>query len=202
MEQGSDEWLAARVGKVTASRIADLTSKTKSGAVSASRGNYQAEIIAERLSGRPYEGFITKEMQWGTEHEEEAVEAFSFITGIQAEKAGFVLHPTIEMAGASPDRIIGDDGLIEIKCPNTATHLSYMEFDKIPENYHKQMQFQMACTGRQYCHFVSYDPRIDFSFFTKLVTRDEKLIAETDADVVKFLSEVDERIEKMRKRYG
>lgn len=203
VEQGTPEWHAARAGRVTASRIADLTAKTKTGP-SASRANYAAELVAERLTGKVAEGgFKSAAMEWGNQYEPEACSHYALETGEVLTKVGFVLHPTIDRAGASPDRLVGDDGLAEIKCPNTATHIDTLLSEKVPGNYMKQMQWQLACTGRHWCDFISYDPRLPgpMRFFCKRVARDDALIAELEAEVVKFLAEVDATVSDLTRKF-
>ncbi len=202
LDQGSDEWLRARLGKVTASRVADVISKTKSG-YSASRANYAAQIIAERLSGHPQESFLSGPMQWGIEKEQDAKDAYSFFYDVAVEPAGFVIHPSISDSGASPDGFVGIDGLVEIKCPNTATHIDTLLCRSAPSKYITQMQWQMACTRRAWCDFVSFDPRLpaDMQVFVARVFRDDLFIAELEEEVCKFLSEVDERMAALITHY-
>lgn len=192
--QGSPEWLRARLGKVTASRVADVIAKTKSGP-SASRANYAAQIIAERLSGEPQEAFISGPMQWGINNEQNAKDAYSFFCNVEVEPASFVPHPTISESGASPDGYVGEDGLVEIKCPNTATHIDTLINQRVPSAYITQMQWQMACTGRTWCDFVSFDPRLpaDMQVFVFRVNRDQAMIDTLEAEIVTFLAEVSER---------
>jgi putative phage-type endonuclease len=203
MEQGSDEWHQIRLGKVTASRVADVMAKTKTGP-SASRMSYMAELLCERLTGTPSDFFINDAMRWGTEKEPEARLAYSFHHDADVTEIAFVDHPTIAMAGASPDGLIGDDGLMEIKCPNTATHLDTLARGKPAGKYVTQMQWQMACTGRQWCDFASYDPRLPehLRLFVTRVPRDNELIAEMEVEVTAFLSELDTRIDDLNTRYG
>lgn len=203
MEQRTDEWFSARLGCVTASRTADVMAKTKSG-YSASRENYMAQLITERLTGQASDGFSSAAMQWGTETEPQAREAYEFFTGETVEETGFVLHPSIKHFGASPDGLVGKDGLIEIKCPNTATHIDTLLTEKVPSKYMKQMHVQMICTGRDWCDFVSFDPRLpgDMSFWMKRVERDADLCKEIEAEVSKFLQELAEKIDKLRERFG
>lgn len=200
--QGSPEWFAERVGKVTASRVADVVARTKSG-WGASRANYMAELIAERLTGAKSEGFVNAAMQHGIDTEPQARDAYSFYAGVDVEQVGFIAHPTIEMSGASPDGLVGNDGLVEIKCPNTATHIDTLLDGKVPERYVLQMQWQMACTGRKWCDFVSFDPRMPESMrlFIKRVERDEKLIASLEKDVELFLREVETKVAALRSVY-
>jgi len=198
IEQGTHEWFAQRLGKVTASRVSDIIAKTKTG-VSASRANYLAQLVAERLTGQASETFKSGAMQHGTETEPQARMAYEAETGQMVTEVAMIQHGTIEMAGASPDGLVGEDGLVEIKCPNTSTHIATLMADKAPSQYIPQMQWQMACTGRAWCDFVSFDPRMpeDMQLFIKRVPRDNALIAEYEAEVVKFLAEVQETVDKL-----
>ena len=191
-EQGSPEWFAARAGKVTASRVADIIAKTKSG-YSASRANYMADLLVERLTGQKTEGFTSSAMQWGVDHEPAARDRYAFMRDVDVEETGFVIHPAIEQSGASPDGLCGDDGLIEIKCPNTATHIETLLNGEIPAKYITQMQWQMACTKRAWCDFVSYDPRLpsEMQLFIKRVYRSDETITELEREVLAFLSELE-----------
>ena len=199
IEQGTPEWFAQRLGKVTASRVSDIIAKTQSGAA-ASRKNYLAQLVTERLTGQAAESFKSSSMQHGTDTEPIARMAYETETGLMVTEVAMIQHPSIEMAGASPDGLIGDDGLIEIKCPNSATHIATLMADKAPSAYVPQMQWQMACTGRAWCDFVSFDPRMpeDLQLFIKRVHRDDKLVAEYEAEVIKFLAEVQETVEKLQ----
>ena len=198
MEQRTEEWFAARLGKVTASRVADVVAKTKSG-YSASRENYMAQLICERLTGKPTEGFSNAAMEWGTQTEPQARAAYSAKTGELVEEVGFIDHPAITGSGASPDGLVGE-GCVEFKCPNTATHLEYLLVGKPPEKYVTQMQWQMACTGAAWCDFVSYDPRLPehLQMLIVRVPRDDKRIAELEGEVRKFLAELDDKLAKLR----
>jgi len=153
--QGTPEWHSQRLGKVTASRVADVIAKTKTG-YSTSRENYMAQLICERLTGTPTESFTNAAMQWGTETEPKARIAYESKTFTSVTEVAMISHPSIPNTGASPDGLIGGDGLIEIKCPNTATHIDTVLSDKVPSKYITQMQWQMACTGRKWCDFVQY----------------------------------------------
>ena len=199
VEQRSNEWFALRLGKVTASRVADLMAKTKTG-YSATRENYMAQLVVERISNSQAESFTNAAMQWGTDQEPYARAEYEATQGAMVEECGFVSHPTIEMAGASPDGLVGDDGLIEIKCPNTATMIDVLLTGTVASKYNTQMQFQMACTGRQWCDYVVFDPRMPAKaqMFIKRVARDEAFIAEMEAEVTKFLSEVAEKVAKIQ----
>ncbi len=201
-EQGSPEWFAARAGKVSASRIADLTAKTKTG-WGASRANYAAELVAERLTGVKAEKYSNANMQWGTDTEPAARTMYEFMTDRPVTQVGLVLHPTIDMSCASPDGLVGDEGLIEIKCPNTATHIETLLGSEIDGKYMKQMQWQMACTGRVWCDFASFDPRMpaDMQIRIQRVTRDARMIADIEREVIAFLSEVDATVAKLIATY-
>lgn len=201
--QGSDEWKALRLGKVTASRVADVVAKTKSG-YSASRANYAAQLIAERLTGTPAESYTNAAMQHGTETEPEARAAYEFYQGVTVREVAFVPHPKIDQAGCSPDGLVDDDGLVEIKCPNTATHLETLLGQAVPSKYESQMQFQMACTGRAWCDFVSYDPRMpeNMRLFIKRVERDDKRIAELESEIAAFLLEMAVKLSQLNSLYG
>ncbi|MFP5078262.1 lambda exonuclease family protein [Rhizobium sp. YIM 134829] len=201
--QGSPEWHALRCGKVTASRVADVVARTKSG-WGASRSNYAAELIAERLTGVAAEGFTNAAMQWGTDQEPNARLAYEFMQNVTVEQIAFVVHPRIGDSGASPDGLVGEDGLVEIKCPNTATHIDTLIKQDIPAKYITQMMWQMACTGRQWCDFVSYDPRLPESMqlFVKRVTRDDAVIDELETAVAVFLdTEVAAKVGALRDIY-
>jgi putative phage-type endonuclease len=202
MEQGSTEWLAARCGKVTASRVSDVLAKTKTG-YGASRANYMAELIAERLTGEPAERFVNAAMAWGTEKEPEARSLYAFITDSDVEQVGFIEHPLIAMCGASPDGLVSHDGLVEIKCPSTATHIDTLLGQTVPAKYVTQIQWQIAVTGREWCDFVSYDPRLPDSMriFVKRVERDDAFIEAASQEVVLFLEELAEKEQALRSRY-
>ena len=202
MEQRSDAWFAARLGKVTASKVADVMAKTKSG-WGAGRANYMAQLISERLTGKPADSFTNAAMQWGTEKEPDARAAYEFFFDAEVVEVGFVDHPTLPNSGASPDGMVGDDGLIEIKAPNTATHIDTLLKGKVPPKYVPQMQWQMACTERQWCDFVSYDPRLPESMqlWVRRVERDDKAIEEMETHVKAFLAEVDSTVVKLLTMY-
>jgi len=203
MEQHSPEWYAARLGKVTASRVADLMAKTKSG-YSASRANYMAELICERLTLTQAETFTNAAMQWGTECEPHARIAYEFLTDREVTETGFVLHGAIADFGASPDGLVGDNGLVEIKCPNTATHIETLLSEAIPGKYVTQMQAQMACTGRAWCDFVSFDPRMpaDMQIWIMRVERDSAAIADMEDEISTFLADMAQKLDSLRSRYA
>lgn len=196
--QGTKEWLLQRVGKVTASRIADLMAKTKSG-WSASRANYAAQIITERLTGLPTEIYVNAAMQHGIDTEPQARAVYELLSGNAVTEVGYIGHPTIKDAGCSCDGFVNDNGLVEIKCPNSATHLETVLGEEIPEKYIKQMMWQMACTGKEFCDFVSFDPRMPSHLQAKIqrVDRDEVMIASLSKEVVAFLDEIETKIKAL-----
>jgi putative phage-type endonuclease len=198
IEQRSDQWFAARIGKVTASRVADVLAKTKSG-YSASRDNYMAQLVCERLTGQREDFFTSAAMQHGTDTEPLARAAYESLKDVLVDEVGFVPHPSIIMAGASPDGLVGDNGLLEIKCPNTATHIDTLLSQTVPGKYNTQMQFQMACTDREWCDFVSFDNRLpeELQLFVKRVPRDNMYIRLMEDEIVKFLNELDIKIAQL-----
>jgi len=200
IEQGTDEWFAARIGKVTASRVADVIAKTKTG-YSSSRDNYMAQLICERLTNQKGESFTNAAMQWGTETEPLARLSYEVSQNVLVDEVGFVPHPRILMAGASPDGLVGDNGLLEIKCPNTATHIDTLLSETVPGKYNTQMQFQMACTDREWCDFVSFDNRLptELQLFVKRVPRDNVFIRLIEGEIVQFIAELDDKINKLMK---
>ena len=189
MQQGTDEWFAARLGKVTASRAADVM--TKKG--SAARANLSAQLVLERLTNTKGESFSSAAMQWGVDQEPFARAAYEAHSGVWVDTVGFVQHPTIERAGASPDGLVGHDGLVEIKCPNTATMIDTLLTGKVPSNYTTQMQMQMACTGRAWCDYAVFDSRmpVKAQLFVKRVQRDQKFIEDMEKEIIAFLAEVE-----------
>ena len=198
LEQRSAEWHAARLAKVTASRVADVIARTKSG-WGASRANYMAELIAERLTGEPSEKFTSAAMAWGTEKEPEARAAYAWHADEDVQEVGFVVHNRIRDAGASPDGLVGTNGLVEIKCPGTATHIDTLLSGSIADKYIVQMQFQMACTGRMWCDFVSYDPRLPeaMRLFVRRIERDHERIAQLETAVIAFLDEMNTKVAQL-----
>lgn len=200
--QRTDEWFAARCGKATASRIADVMAKTKTG-WGAGRKNYMAELVAERLTGTCANSYVNAAMQHGIDTEPDAIAAYEFFADRTVTPVGSVDHPTIAMSSASPDGLVGDDGLIEVKCPATATHIDTLLGGSVPRKYILQMQWQMACTGRAWCDFVSFDPRMPESMklFIKRVERNESLLVEVEKAVTEFLDELSETVANLRTTY-
>lgn len=198
--QGSTEWLEARAGKVTASRICDVVAKIKTGEAAARR-DYRAQIVAEILTGKPQDdGYMNDEMRWGVEQEAFARGAYEMEADCLVDKVGLVLHPKIDRAAASPDGLVGIDGLIEIKCPKTATHLQYLMDGAVPAKYQPQMYWQMACTGRAWVDFVSFDPRLpkSMALFRARLARDNDKIAALEREVETFLADVDKMLATIR----
>ena len=202
IEQGSVEWHALRCGKVTASRIGDMMARTKSG-WGASRANYKAQLVAERLTGLVADGFSNAAMQWGIDTEPAARAAYEMYADQAIELVGFVDHPRIAMSGASPDGLVGDSGLVEIKCPNTGTHIETLLGGSVPQKYVLQMLWQMACTGRQWCDFVSYDPRMpeDLRLFVRRLDMDPAKVGEIAGEVTTFLAEIDLTLGELNRLY-
>ena len=181
MEQRSPEWFAERCGRVTASAIYKVMARTKTG-YGADRANYHAQLVTERLTGRREESFTNAAMQWGVDTEPQARAAYAMETGILPVEVGFIRHPTIAMSGASPDGLVGDDGMLEVKCPNSATHIATLTGASIDRKYEYQMQWQMACSGRDWCDFMSFDPRMpdEMQGHIVRVMRDTRLIDELE----------------------
>ena len=203
MIQGTAEWFAARCGKLTASRIYEATKRIKTGAYSAERRAIMAELVAERLTGEAAQHFVSAAMKWGTEQQPAAAQAYTFFTGREVRDVGYFNHPRIKDSGASPDGFIGDDGGLEIKCPIAETHIATLLAGEIPIEHLPQMHWGMACTGRAWWDFVSYDPRMPshLQCFIARVERDEAVIAALEADVATFLDELGAKVELLHALY-
>jgi putative phage-type endonuclease len=199
VEQRTDEWFKSRLGKVTASRIADVVARTRTG-YAASRANYMAQLVCERLTGKQAESFSNAAMEWGVEQEGPARDAYSAKVGELVTEVGFISHPTIPMAGASPDGLVGTNGCVEIKCPSTATHIEYLFDREPPQKYFYQMQWQMACTGTEWCDWVSYDPRLpaELQLLVVRIPRDTDCITILEKEVSEFLAELDGKVSKLK----
>lgn len=242
-----EEWLSCRIGKVTASRMADLMATLgppgvyhveprdngkfaviREGATratkvlpskqaadkyaekcatpewGASRATYMAELIVERLTGAQADGYISASMQWGIDTEDQAIRTYEFIVGAEVTPSPFVDHPRIAMSGASPDGLVGNDGLIEVKCPDTKTHIETLLAPKIPDKYIKQTQWQMSCTDRQWCDWVSFDPRlpVDLQLYRQRIERDDSMIKDLEQAVTDFLAELDDKLAKLNELRG
>ena len=203
-EQGTPEWMACRTGKVTASRVSDLMAKTKSGHA-ASRDNYMAQLVCELVTGQREESYSNAAMAWGNEQEPFARAAYEAKTDVLVDEVGFILHPTIAGCGASPDGLVGDNGLVEIKCPNTNTALEAWlkwadEKNPVASKYNVQMQMQMACTKRKWCDYVIYDPRMPekAQLLVVRVDRDDAFIAEMELEITRFIEELNKKVVKLK----
>lgn len=202
--QRSTEWLEAKCGRVSASGVADAICFLKKGGESQARKDYKTRVVAEILSGRVQDSFVSQPMMWGMDNEQFARAAYEIKEDCEVQEIGFVIHPTIERAGASPDGLIGNDGLLEIKCPNTTTHIEYILADRVPPEYEAQMYWQMACCERAWCDFATYDPRLPdhLQLFVKRLPRDERRIAEMESAVEQFLAEVDDILARLPRPDG
>ena len=200
IEQRTEAWHQQRLGRVTASRVADVIAKTKTGA-SASRDNYATQLILERLTNKQAEFYSNAAMQWGTETEPMARQAYELKRGVFVDEVGFIDHPTIEMSGASPDGLVGKNGLVEIKCPESKTHMEYLLSGKAPAKYIPQMMWQMACTGREWCDFVSFDPRFpeNLQILVVKVEYDPTYVKMLELEITQFLDDVSKKVEILRK---
>jgi hypothetical protein len=197
--QGTEEWLADRAGKATGSMAAAILAKIKSGEAAARR-DYRVQLVTERLTGKPAEqGFVSLDMLWGTTNEPFARMAYEEVTGLIVQEAGFLYLPDVA-AGCSVDGLIQGGGLFEAKCPKTATHIGYILADKIPSNHLPQLLHNLWISGEPFADFVSFDPRLPphLQLFLKRLTRDEAAIAEHEREVLQFLKEVDELVDKLK----
>ena len=204
MEQRTDEWYLTRLGKVTASSLYKVLAKTKTG-YGADRGNYMTQLVLERVTGTKADFYTNASMQWGIEQEPFARAAYEATKGVMVEEIAFVPHPTIEMSGASPDGLVGDDGMVEIKCPDSKTMLEcWLSDNPVESKYMAQMQWQMRCADRNWCDYVVFDPRMPpkAQLFVDRVERDDEWIAATEIEVVKFLAEVDAKVAALKKIIG
>jgi len=199
MEQRTDEWFAARLGKVTASKISDVMMKP----TTAGYQNYRAQLICERLTGEATESFTSAAMQHGTDTEPQARAMYTLLTGLDVEEVGFIDNPTIAMSGASPDGLVGDKGLVEIKCPQPANHIKTLTGANISRNYMLQMQWQMVCTGREWCDFVSFSPALpsDMQLFCQRIHHNVDMSDEITSSVESFLEDVDAACSTLKCKY-
>jgi len=198
IQQGSDEWLELRLGKITASRLADVMSKGRGNAPSKTKASYMLQLAAEKLTGKPEDSFSNKYMEWGNECEPQARSMYEFDSGNDVEEVAFVEHD--EWFGVSPDGLVGDNGLLEIKCPKTTTQIERYLAGVFPPAYKAQVQGQLLATGREWCDFVSFDPRItgEASYFCVRVERDEDYLKELSAGILAFKDELIEMLGKLK----
>ena len=205
IEQRTEEWFQQRLGKVTASRISDVIAKTKTG-VSTSRQNYLVQLVSERLTGKKGDSFVNQAMLDGIERESAARAIYMLNRDVSVTEVGFFDHPVIKNSGASPDGAVNAEeegkyaGLIEIKCPIETTHTNTLMSKSVPSKYIPQMQWQLACTGAKWVDFVSYNPNfpMELQLFVARVDRDDTYIGELEAEVIKFLDEVEQTIIKLK----
>lgn len=201
-EQRTDAWFAQRLGKVTASRFSDVLARTKSGPA-ASRQNYLMQLVCERLTGRKEEQYVSPAMQWGIDHEEEARTAYAWLRDAEVSECGFLLSSESPSVGGSPDGLVGDDGIIEIKCPLTATHISTLRHG-MPPKHHAQVQGLLWVTGRQWADFVSFDPRLPpgLSMHVQRVERNAEYIESLRESLLEFVAELDAVTDELRAKAG
>lgn len=199
--QRSPEWFASRAGRVTASAVAKVLTKIKAGEA-ADRKNYKAQVVVERLTGQPApSGYVNAAMQRGIELEAEARMEVEVRTGLLVVESGFWIADDL-MIGASPDGLIDDDGILEIKVPSLATHMDYVRNGGLPAEYKPQVQFQLEVTARKWCQFVSYAPEFPehLQLHSVRVERDEDYIKTMMDEVKQFLAEVDQIVEQLSKK--
>ena len=204
IEQRTDDWYAARLGKVTASSLHKVLAKTKTG-YGADRGNYMTQLVLERVTGAKADSYSNSAMQWGVEQEPFARAAYEATRGVMVDEVGFIPHPTIKDAGASPDGLVGDDGMVEIKCPESKTALEcWLSENPVEAKYFAQMQWQMRCADRSWCDYVVFDPRMPAKaqLFIKRVERDDAWLEKAEAEVIKFLAEVDAKVAALEQIIG
>ncbi len=197
-EQGTPEWLAERAGHATASRFSDILAKIKTGEA-ATRRNYRTQLVTERLTGLPVEGYKNAAMQWGLETEAEAREQIEIMLGHVIMKAEFEKHPKIKWVGCSPDGLIDSDGGCEIKCPFVSTvHVETLQ-EGMPNAHMAQVQGAMWVTGRKWWLFVSYDPRMPehLKLYSQVIKRDEEYIKMLQAEVSQFLLDTEQLYSKL-----
>lgn len=204
IEQRTDDWFTARLGKVTASSLYKVLAKTKTG-YGADRGNYMTQLVLERVTGSKADSYTNAAMQWGIDQEPFARAAYEASRGVMVDEVGFIPHPVIEAAGASPDGLVGDDGMVEIKCPDSKTALEcWLSDTPVEGKYFAQMQWQMRCADRSWCDYVVFDPRMPTKaqLFVTRVQRDDEWLTVAEAEVVKFLAEVDAKVAALKKIIG
>jgi hypothetical protein len=200
-EQGTEEWTAYKMGRISGSRLQDILAEPKTkGQRSASWRNYMAELCVERLTGKSSTHFTSKAMDYGTETEPLARMEYEARNLVNVEQVGFIDHPTIPMCGVSPDGLIGLDGGFESKCPNTATHIDRLFGEGLESRYFAQVQWGMECSGRHWWDFVSFDPDLpeNCQFYCKRIMRDEPFLINARTKVIEFQAELEAMIEKLK----
>lgn len=198
IDQGSQEWLDLRMGKITASRLKDVLSKGRGSAPSKTRLSYMYQLAAEILTGEREEGFTNKYMEWGNEWEDSARAAYELKNNIEVKEVAFIEHDAGKI-GVSPDGLVGENGLLEIKCPKTTTQISWYLSGKVPPEHYDQIQGQIWISERDWCDFVSYDPRIngESGYFEVRVLRDDSHISKICKECREFLIELDQLLDKL-----
>ena len=201
--QGSEAWKQARLGKATASRFADIMTNGRGGNPSKVAETYMLDLLSEIITGKPSDEINSKYLEWGNRHEASARSAYCWDKGVEVSQVGFVNHPTIKRCGGSPDSLVDEDGILEIKCPyNTTNHLRTLLSYEVPSEYQWQVQGNLWVTQRKWCDFISYDPRFQFGVDHVVirVERDELLIEELEDRVVRFLQQLEVKLAKIQKR--
>jgi putative phage-type endonuclease len=194
-QENREEWLKQRLGLVTGSAISNvLMDSSKAG-----YRNYMAQLVCERLTGEPTETYISPAMQHGIDTEDEARAAYMARNAVIVEEVGFIRHPKLE-AGCSPDGIVGQDGLIEIKCVQPATALDLLESKKVPADHYNQIQWQLAVTGRDWCDYVVYQPKLPERLRLNVmrVVRNQSDILNMTVKVEQFLEELNRKVKKLK----
>ncbi len=195
-QQGSPEWYAVRLGKCTASCFSDATSSGRGKSPSITRKNYMIKLIAERMTGLPQESFSNKAMEWGSDTEQEAREYYEALNGVSVRQVGFIERN--EDVGGSPDGLVGEPGMLEIKCPYSSTHLRWILAGKMPADHFKQVQGNLWVAEREWCDFISYDSRVhQRPYFCRRVYRDEDCIKELNIGITMFVTDMQEMMDKL-----
>ncbi len=194
LDQGSPQWVRERIGKLTASRMGDVMAVLKNGKPSEARTKYLQQLVAERMTDVASDFYVTAAMQWGIDTEPVAAEHYEWVTGEIVVPGVWVPHPTIENFGATPDRFVRADGLLEIKCPSTANYLAWRTSGVIPEPYRWQMVAQLCCTRRAWCDFMAFAPRVvrGPAYWIQRFEPSAEEIARCEAAAEEFLQEVEE----------
>lgn len=201
ISQRSGEWHQERIGRITSSRIASACAVLKrASGEAAERRNLRIEMIGEMMTGEAAEHYVSPAMQAGIDGEDDACREYELLTGNDVRRVGFIIHPNNPHFGCSPDRLIGEDGILEAKVPLLTTHIGYLLAGVVPEEYIPQCQWQMGCSSRMWCDFISYCPKLPESMqlFVKRLPRDDAFIAELESGGIKFLAELDDAIKKLK----